>query len=123
MREKYRKYLKVLRIELEDLEEDLLLMAQIYQQREKDSEITDYVFLENVSLLQSEISGIEQILKSLGTIEGDSFGTLDEMVEHVDSVFRQKTEDANFPEAVYALVKRKLAKVSAYIHSEDENSA
>ncbi|MAG13193.1 MAG: hypothetical protein CMN78_01215 [Spirochaetales bacterium] len=122
MREKYQKYLKVLKIELEDLEEDLLLMAKIYQQREANNEITDYVFLENLTLLQSEISGIEQILKSIDTIDVDSFKTLDEMVEHVDVEFREKTEKSNFPEAVYALVKRKLSKVSAYIHSDDENS-
>ena len=120
MREKYQKYLKVLKIELEDLEEDLLLMAKIYQQREKDNEITDYVFLENLSLLQSEISGIERIIQSVNTIDVANFKTLDEMVEHADAVFRTQTEDANFPESVYALVKRKLKKVSAYIHS-DEN--
>ena len=100
----------------------MLLMAKIYQQREANNEITDYVFLENLTLLQSEISGIEQILKSIDTIDVDSFKTLDEMVEHVDVEFREKTEKSNFPEAVYALVKRKLSKVSAYIHSDDENS-
>ena len=120
MRDKYQKYLKVLKIELEDLEEDLRIMAEIYGEREKRDEITQYVFLENLSLLKQEIAGIEQILHSLDSIEVSNFQSLENMVEHVDSLFRHKTDDADFPEAVYALVKRKLLKVSKYIHSGED---
>ena len=120
MREKLGKFAKVLRIELEDLEEDLKLLADLYNQREERKEITGYVFLENISLVKSEISGIEQIIRSLDDIVIDSFSSLDEFVEHVDDRFRQKTQDMGFPEAVYALVKRKLLKVSSYIHGSEE---
>ena len=49
MKEKIEKYTQILKIELEDLEKDLLMMAEIYHQRELKGEITDYVFLENLS--------------------------------------------------------------------------
>ncbi len=120
MKEKIRKYIDILRIELEDLEEDLLVMAQIYQEREKKDEITEFVFLENVSLLQSEISGIDNILNELNEIDPGEFPTIDAFVESVDAAFRSKTEAAGFPDAVYALVKRKLSKVSKYIQQSSE---
>ena len=119
MREKLKKYLKVLRIELEDLEEDLQVMADIYNQREKRNEITGYVFLENMSLLKSEIYGIEQIIESLDGIVVDRYKSLEDMIEHVDQEFRNKTEDSGFPEACYALVKRKLLKVTKYMESNE----
>lgn len=120
MREKLRKFIKVLRIELEDLEEDLRLMADLYNLREKRAEITEYVFLENMSLLKSQISGIEHILKSIDSIETQDFGTLDDLVEYVSREFKAQTEDAGFPESVYELVKRKLTKVSKYVQSAEE---
>lgn len=120
MQEKIKKYIKVLRIELEDLEEDLLVMAEIYHQRERKDEITDYVFLENVSLLQSEIAGIEKLLGTLDEIDPSRFGHIDEFVESLDTAFRRKTEDAGYPDSVYELVKRKLKKVSKYIMSAED---
>lgn len=120
MKEKIRKYTKVLRIELEDLQEDLLVMAEIYHQRELKREITDYVFLENLSLLQSEIAGIDNIISSLDKIDPEDFTTIEEFAHYISEEFRKKTESAGFPDSVFALVNRKLAKVSRYILSEED---
>ena len=76
MKNKIEKYIKILKIELEDLEKDLLVMAEIYHQREQKKEITDYVFLENISLLQSEISGIDSIIESLEEINIEKLNTI-----------------------------------------------
>jgi len=120
MREKIRKYKKVLRIELEDLQEDLLMMAEIYHQRELKREITDYVFLENLSLLQSEIAGIDSIIGSLEGVNPDDFASIEECAEYISEQFRKKTQDAGFPDSVFALVNRKLVKVSKYILSSED---
>ena len=116
---KLAKYLKVLKIELEDLEEDLEVMKELYDRREQRNEITDYVFLENVALLKTEIAGVESLVKSIDDIPVDQFSHLDEFVDYVDALFRERTEHSGYPEAVYALVKRKLSKVSRYILSTD----
>ncbi|MBN1686170.1 MAG: hypothetical protein JW852_05920 [Spirochaetales bacterium] len=120
MKEKIRKYTKILRIELEDLQEDLLMMAEIYHQRELKREITDYVFLENLSLLQSEIAGIDNIINSLQDINPDEFSSIEEFAGFISEQFKKKTLDAGFPESVFALVNRKLVKVSRYILSEED---
>lgn len=120
MREKLRKYVRVLRIELEDLAEDLNIMADLYAQRERRNEITDYVFLGNVSLLKSEMSGIETVIRSIDEVPVERFGSLDALVDYMDRLFRMRTMHAGYPEAVYSLVKRKLSKVSQYIQSIDE---
>ncbi len=116
---KLAKYLKVLRIELEDLEADLEVMKDLYDRREAQEEITEYVFLENVSLLKSEIAGVESLIKSIDDIPIEQFSNLDEFVDYVDGLFRERTEHSGYPESVYALVKRKLSKVSRYIMSTD----
>lgn len=120
MKEKIRKYSKVLRIELEDLQEDLLIMAEIYHHRELKREITDYVFLENLSLLQSEIAGIDNIIESLDDINPDDFASIEEFADFISGEFKKNTQDAGFPESVFALVNRKLHKVSQYILSAED---
>ena len=119
MREKRKKYLKVLRIELEDLQEDLELMADLYNQRDANAEITPYVFLENVSLLQAEITGIENIIRSIDDIVIDRFETLNELVDYSDQAFQKLTKEAGYPDAVYELVRRKLRKVARYLREND----
>lgn len=120
MKEKIEKYTKILKIELEDLEKDLLMMAEIYHQRELKKEITDYVFLENLSLLQSEIAGIDNIIESLEEIDPSQFASIEGFAAYIADEFRNKTQEAGFPESVFALVDRKLQKVTRYILSGDE---
>ena len=120
MKEKIEKYTKILKIELEDLEKDLLMMAEIYHQRELKKEITDYVFLENLSLLQSEIAGIDNIIESLEEIDPKDFTTIEQFAVFIAEEFRKKTEAAGFPESVFALVERKLKKVTRYLLSSEE---
>ena len=120
MKEKIKKYTRILRIELEDLQEDLLMMAEIYHQRELKREITDYVFLENLSLLQSEIAGIDNIIESLDDINPDDFSSIKQFAEYISEEFKKRTEAAGFPDSVFELVNRKLVKVSHYILEPDE---
>jgi hypothetical protein len=120
MKAKIGKYRQILKIELEDLEKDLLIMAEIYHQREQKKEITDYVFLENLSLLQSEIAGIDNIIESLEEIDISKFNTVEEFVSYITEEFRKETKEDGFPESVFALVSRKLNKVTRYLLSSEE---
>ena len=119
MKQKLEKYLQVLRIELEDIETDLELMADVYNQREKRDEITEHVFLENVSVLKSEISGIALIIRTIEDVHVEQFGNLAAFVEYLDAMFRERTKHSSYPEGVYRMVKRKLTKVQRYIESSE----
>jgi hypothetical protein len=119
MKQKLEKYLQVLRIELEDIETDLGVMAEVYDQREKRDEITKNVFLENVSVLKSEISGIAFIIRSIEDVHVEQFRDLSAFVEYLDAMFRERTKRSSYPEGVYRMVKRKLTKVRRYIESSE----
>lgn len=120
MKYKIEKYLKVLRIELEDLQMDLQMMAELCHQREERDEITDYVFLENISVLKAEIAGIERIIQSMDEIPIERFTELREFVTYADEMFRERTESSGYPQGVHTLVRRKLYKVLGYLESTGE---
>ena len=119
MKDKINKFLRVFQIELEDLEEDLRVLCEMYAERQQKGEITHYVLLENSALIMNEIAGVESILQSLSSMCATSYSSLEEMVDDIDEKFRDKTMHSGFPEAVYALVRRKLEKVLKYVQDSE----
>ncbi len=120
MKELKRKYLEILKIELEDLKTDTETLLALSGERKDRGEITNYVFLENMTLFKNLISGIEYMYASLCKMSMEKYNNLGEMIADIDLGFRQKTKDSDFPEAVYTLVKRKLEKVLKYILGDEK---
>ena len=110
-----KKFLAVLRVELEDLEEDLSVLKNLYGERDQRREITHYACLENVALVQEEISGIADIVRSMESIDPSKYSSLEELVADLEELCRCRIKESDFPKAVYALVQRKLEKVLRYV--------
>jgi len=115
MKEKRRKFLKILTIELEDLKEDIELMQDFYQTREQKGEISSYVFKENLTLLKKEQACIENILESLVDLDLTCCMDLDDLVKKIEDHLLDKIKKSNYPEVVFILFKRRLSKVLQYI--------
>ena len=118
METKIRKYLEILKIELEDLIVDLEFSETVLSKRLEEHEITEYVFLENIGLLKKEILGIEKVKKIiLGS--GATYNSLEELRETVENYFHDEIKSAGLPNVVFLLVNRKLDKVSRYMVLDD----
>ena len=109
------KYLAILRVELEDLEEDLTILKNLYSDRDKRGEITHYACMENVALVQEEISGIADMVRSMEEIDPDRYSGLEELVADLEKLCRRRIRESDFPQAVLSLVRRKLEKVLRYV--------
>jgi hypothetical protein len=110
-----RKFLGILKLELEDLEDDIGDLLEVCQRRKDQREITDYVYLENKTLLLNEIAAIKSLIHSLDDLDTGRFATQEQMFQEVDRLIHARTRDSAFPEAVYSLVKRRLDKVKQYL--------
>lgn len=106
---------KILQLELKEVEYDLQGLKELYAARHDSSEITNYVFLENTALLQSELDSIHQIATELEKHKIEKNYTTAELLESVDTFVKKEIEDKQYSEAVYNFVKRKLTKVSKYL--------
>ena len=118
MQEKMKKFLKILRIELEDIENDISMLVNLHLEREKKKEITHYVCRENLALLNREISDLHIVLRYFDSLSLEAFDSLEQMIEEVDKRIKAKTEEMQFDEVVYNLIKRKIEKVKMYVHNE-----
>ena len=115
MREKYAKFMQILNVELEDLEEDINTLAEMTEERRRQHQITEYVSLENISLLRQEFAGIRDVvenLKRLDMVENESFP---DFIERLKSRIRDVIVSSSYPDAIYIFIDRRIQKVVDYI--------
>ena len=118
MQTRMRKFLKILKIELEELEDELKLVGELNREREKCGEITPYVFIENINLIQREISGLDTVIASVDNLVSTKYENFEEMLTDLDTKIKQKIKESDYADAVYVLVKRKFDKVHTYLTDE-----
>jgi hypothetical protein len=115
MKDLLHRFIGILRVELEDLEDDIEDLLEICQRRKDNREITDYVYLENKTLLVNEITALKSLIHSLDGLDTGKFASREEMFEEVERLILARTKESAFPEAVFSLVKRRLDKVVQYL--------
>ncbi len=115
MKEKLKKYLKILTIELEESLEYLEYLLEVHRFREGKGEITHYVYLENVTILTNELSGIKNFLKIIKLLETDKFQDLESLILYLEKQAVESIEHFDYPEAVHIMCQRKLEKVKRFV--------
>ena len=115
MIQKIENYLKILYLELEDLEMDIeLLISECKKEREEDI-ITNYVFLENLSLLKNELLGLKDFRIIVDEVKPGEYENLEALVDHLRNSFKKKIEDHALSKAIVLYINRKLEKVAKYV--------
>lgn len=115
MKEKIRKFLGILAIEFEDMQEGMDMLMELAEERFKRHEITGYVWTENTALLKREKSVIKMMGDRIAGLEPTMFKTLDEAVSEVKKIIRGMP---GIPQAVPDFVEKRIGKVLTYINDE-----
>ena len=85
------------------------------RRRKESGEITNYVFLENLAVLYHEISGVDNLVEVIDSVDPDSYEGLEDMIPDLERRIRHKMNRAHLAKPLYPLVKRKLEKVAEYV--------
>jgi hypothetical protein len=115
MRNKTKYYIAFLRIELEDLQEDLELLIARCESNFKEERITERVFRENVALFRNELMGLNDFARIVDQTDPSEFENLDELIRHLREVFVDLIRTRDLAQALKVCVDRKLAKVARYM--------
>lgn len=107
-------FLRILKIEIEDLQMDIEeLITECENNREKGV-ITNYVCMENLTVFKNEIHGLGVFNRIVDKTDPEEFDTLDDMIIKLKEGFRKAIHAHGLVEAVYVCVARKLKKVAKY---------
>ena len=115
MRQSKKHYLEILKIEVEDLREDLELMIEECRKNYQTEKITEHVFLANLTLFKNELLGLDEFTRIVDRTECDSFESLETMIDCMRKHFREKINTYGLAEALYICIERKLNKVARYV--------
>lgn len=115
MKTKEHKFLYILKMELEEIEEDLKTLLDMYCNCLENHEITNYVLQENSSLIQAEISALRSLFKFLDTFPIEGYESLEALAEGVLAKFKELIKKKEYPQALYYLIERRVQKVVKYL--------
>ena len=101
------KFVKILRVEMEDLEADIELLADEQQRRSQTHAETSRVCRENVATLRNEEFGVRHFITILDGIDVDNFDNLDHLVASIRRLFRDVIEKRELAQASIVLIDPK----------------
>lgn len=115
MADKIELFIKILRAEIEDLNEDLLIVENKYKEKYEKQDIGNFVYQENEALLMYESQCVSFILKQLEAIDFPQFVSIDLLIKKIRYDVRELVKKYEYPESVTGFIDRKIDKVKSYI--------
>lgn len=118
-----RHFLRVFRVEIDDIIEDLQLLIDQTDKRFEQGEITSYVRMANKALFQRLMESITKYAGIVDGIDASNYKGTSEIAASILDISRDYVSRLEDPEAVYVLLKRKLEKVKVFLSPDDSASA
>jgi hypothetical protein len=109
----------IISVELDDLVTDLIDTEGVLIRRLQEESITDYVYKGNDALLRREamaIKGLKELTQDLSPLDYDD---PKDFAEHFMGKVRAEVEHLQSPQAVIALVDRRVKKALKFILESD----
>ncbi|MDR0402662.1 MAG: hypothetical protein LBH35_03630 [Treponema sp.] len=119
MSDKIGLFLAMLREEIEESLDGVRYLADSYERKFKNGEITNYVYSENEAFLAQETAGLRRFLAFIASISPD-VKTPEDIVILIGDVIKKKMKDYEDPEAVYRIVNKKLEKTLRYLEIQQD---
>jgi hypothetical protein len=114
-------FLTLFKEELEDSLGNIQYLAQSYERKFKNGEITNYVYNENESFLAQEIAGLKRFLLFVDSVSPD-IQSPEDIVLLIGDVVKQKMKDLEDPEAVYHIINKKIEKTMRFLKSQNTSA-
>jgi len=115
MKNQIRNFIEILKLEMEDLQDDIRTLKQICEERFNAKLITNYVHMENMALYDNELHAIGSFRKIIEDVDYSSYQNLSQLIDHIDEKFYKVMKSCGYAEAGHICIKRKILKVAKYV--------
>lgn len=117
MYEHKRKFVSIVKAELDDLIEDLNHLVDDYKEKKDHDLITSYVFLENLALLRHEMYGIRRISDVISTLKLEDYKDIREISDCIKEILENKISGSDFAGCLLPMISRKIDKAANYVNN------
>jgi len=118
MKNQLRNFIEILKLELNDLQEDIHTLKNICDHKLRDDLITNYVHMENTALYENELHAINSFRDILNETIPEGFESLDKLIHHIDENFKIAMKSCGYAKAGHICIERKMLKVAKYVRGE-----
>jgi transcription-repair coupling factor (superfamily II helicase) len=115
MKERKKKFINIIKIEMEDLIEDLNNLVDDYKEKKEKDLITNYVFMENLALIQHEMYGIGKFSEIVCALNLEDYKDIEEISDHIKDILEKKIATSDFANCLFPMISRRIAKASKYV--------
>jgi len=117
MREEKKRFLEVMRIELEDLHDDIDFMMKHCDKIFHEHQITEIGYFGNLAVLKSELRGLGIFAQILDSCDPAEYKTLEDLADDLEKKLLNYIKKFCMPPAVDMLVRRKIDKAMSYVRN------
>ena len=104
--------------EILDSIEDIHTLEESWENRFKKAEVTNYVYMENESLLKHEEAGLKVIHQKLASFKPENISNIDDMAKALKEFVRAIVDEQDLPAGLIPLLERKINKLRGYCATE-----
>lgn len=112
------KYLRMLRIELEDLRDHIHQLIRDYEERQARADVTEHVAQENVAVLRNEDLALRHFIRIVDSMDPAAPGTVDDLIVALQRRFDQEVCLSGLSRAACIFAARKMRRLNEYFHHE-----
>ena len=105
-------------MELDDLHTDIELLIDRYTDEHDHEAISNYVFLENIALMNNELFGIDSFIEEVRRIDSSRFTGVVELIGFLTATLHQRCREKGYATSVCVLAERKMNKIHSYLESD-----
>jgi hypothetical protein len=109
------KFLKILRIEVDDLESHLERLIEEHAEREHRHEVSERVCLANVAVFRNEECALEHFRRIIDNVNPADHEDLDELVAWLQTRFKDELKRSGLSPAASFFTSRKMQRVEQYV--------
>lgn len=110
-----KRFIQIMRIELEDLHDDIEALKEHSAEVWHEHIISEFGYWGNLGVLKNELCGVGLFGQILDQIDPDDYETLEEMTEDLEKQLLASIHKYGMVPAIRLLIRRKIDKVSRYV--------
>jgi len=118
MRATKERFLALLRMELEDMKEDLAALMKHCAAQKEQGEISEYVYRENMAVYENLHAGVGCLARTLAEVEHDEYPDIPSLITGIEGRCREQLTERVLPGGMAGTLKRKMEKITTYLQSD-----
>ncbi len=111
MRRNINNFLKLIKIETEDIREDIELDVKNCQKRWEERDITEHIYGENMAVFRNQLHGVELFQRILSNIDSTEFSSIEDIINSLHKRFEIELRHTGLFPCIGSAFERKLRKV------------